>query len=63
VAEIELDAQGEGSRNAGYRNEGMSPPACHDSSTFRQLSREPGHCSATETSKQTSTLKVGRAMR
>jgi hypothetical protein len=29
MAEIELDAQGEGSRDACYRDEGMSPPAGH----------------------------------
>jgi hypothetical protein len=52
VAEIELDAEGEGSRKACYRNGDMSPPACHVVLSGRQLSREPGRCSSIETSKQ-----------
>jgi hypothetical protein len=62
MAEIELDAQGEGSRNACYCDEGMSPPACHAVLSCRQLSRKPGCCSMIETSKQNPTLKIGRTM-
>ncbi|MPR12811.1 hypothetical protein [Microvirga tunisiensis] len=62
MAEIELNAQGKGSRKACYRNEGMSPPVCHASLSYQKLSRELGPCSAVETSKQNLTWKIDRAM-
>jgi hypothetical protein len=58
MAEIQLDAERKGRREACDRDEGMSPPACHASLACRQLSRESGSCGTIETSKQNPTWKV-----
>jgi hypothetical protein len=62
MAEIELDAQGEGRCDACNREKGMSPPACHAVLSCRQLSRKLGRCSVIETLKQNPTLKVDCTM-